>query len=62
LIENAKQYEPIGRLRRLSRSIERYPTTVNLINLIVYLSVLFVAFALFALGYPTISNLLKGVG
>jgi len=61
LIENAKQYEPIGKLRRLSRSIERYPTTVNLINLIVYLSVLVVALVLFALGYPAISNLLKGV-
>lgn len=60
LIENLRQYEPVGRWRRLTSNIERYPTMVNLINLVVYVSVIALALAAFALGYPAISHLLRG--
>lgn len=60
LIENSKHYEPMGRWHRVMASIERYPTTVNLMNIIIYVVVLILALVAFALGYPTISNLLRG--
>jgi hypothetical protein len=60
LIENSKQYETMGRWRRLTSNIERYPTTINLINLVVYLSVMALALAALAFGYPAVSHLLRG--